>query len=113
MAPARWRFVRSSGHTWGALRRLTLPTDPLRAHLLRPGPRLHRDGLRQRRDIAKAEQAREVIAFAEYWKRVAGADPGLLVFDSKLTTYAVLDELAARLGSTANRLISSRRSNRA
>ena len=31
----------------------------------------------------------------EYWKRVAGADPGLLVFDSKLTTYPVLDELAA------------------
>ena len=43
-------------------------------------------------DITKAEQAREVIAFAEYWKRVAGADPGLLVFDSKLTTYPVLDE---------------------
>ncbi|MGH9224981.1 MAG: hypothetical protein ACRD2W_14670 [Acidimicrobiales bacterium] len=47
-------------------------------------------------DVTKAEQAREVIAFAEYWKRVAGADPGLLVFDSKLTTYPVLDELAAR-----------------
>jgi hypothetical protein len=47
-------------------------------------------------DITKAEQAREVIAFAEYWKRVARADPGLLVFDSKLTTYAMLDELAAR-----------------
>jgi len=47
-------------------------------------------------DVTKAEQAREVIAFAEYWKRVAGADPGLLVFDSKLTTYPMLDELAAR-----------------
>jgi len=47
-------------------------------------------------DITKAEQAREVIAFAEYWKRVAGKDPGLLVFDSKLTTYPVLDELAGR-----------------
>lgn len=47
-------------------------------------------------DITKAEQAREVIAFAEYWKRVAGTDPGLLVFDSKLTTYAMLDELATR-----------------
>jgi len=47
-------------------------------------------------DITKAEQAREVIAFAEYWARVAGADPGLLVFDSKLTTYPMLDELAAR-----------------
>ena len=47
-------------------------------------------------DVTKAEQATEVIAFAEYWSRVSGADPGLLVFDSKLTTYPVLDELAAR-----------------
>jgi hypothetical protein len=47
-------------------------------------------------DVTKAEQAREVIAFAQYWSRVTGADPGLLVFDSKLTTYPVLDELAAR-----------------
>ena len=47
-------------------------------------------------DVTKAEQAREVIAFADYWSRVAGADPGLLVFDSKLTTYAMLDELCAR-----------------
>jgi hypothetical protein len=47
-------------------------------------------------DITKAEQAKEVIAFAEYWSRVAGKDPGLLVFDSKLTTYPMLDELAAR-----------------
>jgi hypothetical protein len=47
-------------------------------------------------DVTKAEQAREVIAFADYWSRVAGTDPGLLVFDSKLTTYKVLDELAAR-----------------
>jgi transposase len=47
-------------------------------------------------DLTKAEQAREVIAFAQYWQRVAGAAPGLLVFDSKLTTYPVLNELAAR-----------------
>src|SRR5664279_4536386 len=46
-------------------------------------------------DITKAEQAREVIAFADYWKRVAGTAPGLLVFDSKLTTYPVLNELDA------------------
>ncbi len=46
--------------------------------------------------LSEAEQAKEVITFAEYWKRVAGADPGLLVLDSKLTTYAMLDELAAR-----------------
>jgi hypothetical protein len=38
-------------------------------------------------DVTKAEQAKEGIAFAEYWQRVAGSGPGLLVFDSKLTTY--------------------------
>src|SRR5512144_2275223 len=47
-------------------------------------------------DLTKAEQAREVLAFADYWQQVAGSDPGLLVFDSKLTTYNVLDELTAR-----------------
>ncbi|MDA8071324.1 MAG: hypothetical protein M0Z40_11855 [Actinomycetota bacterium] len=47
-------------------------------------------------DLTKAEQAGEVVAFAEYWKRVSGRDPGLLVFDSQLTTYAMLDELCAR-----------------
>ena len=47
-------------------------------------------------DITKAEQANEVIAFADYWSRVAGVDPGLLCFDSKLTTYPMLEELCAR-----------------
>jgi hypothetical protein len=47
-------------------------------------------------ELTKAEQAREVIAFAEYWREVAGADPGLLVFDSKLTTYKILSELTER-----------------
>ena len=47
-------------------------------------------------DLTKAEQAREVLAFADYWQQVADSDPGLLVFDSKLTTYSVLDELTAR-----------------
>lgn len=47
-------------------------------------------------DVTKSEQAREVIAFADYWQQATGADPGLLVFDSQLTTYAVLDELSAR-----------------
>jgi hypothetical protein len=32
-------------------------------------------------DITKAEQANEVIAFADYWSRVSGVDPGLLCFD--------------------------------
>jgi transposase len=47
-------------------------------------------------DVTKAEQAREVLAFADYWQRVAGGVPGLLCFDSKVTTYEVLGELAAR-----------------
>jgi hypothetical protein len=47
-------------------------------------------------DITKAEQAREIIAFADYWRAATGADPGLLVFDSQLTNYAVLNELTAR-----------------
>ena len=47
-------------------------------------------------DITKAEQAQEVIAFADYWQHATGTDPGLLVFDSQLTTYAVLDELTDR-----------------
>jgi hypothetical protein len=47
-------------------------------------------------DVSKAEAAREVVAFADYWQRAAGADPGLLVFDSRLTTYPVLDELSLR-----------------
>lgn len=47
-------------------------------------------------DITKTEQAREIIAFADYWRAAAGADPGLLVFDSQLTTYKILDELTAR-----------------
>jgi len=47
-------------------------------------------------DVTKADQASEIIAFADYWARVAGSDPGLLVFDSKVTTYTTLDDLAAR-----------------
>ena len=47
-------------------------------------------------DLTKTEQAREIIAFADYWQNVAGTDPGLLVFDSKLTTYKVLSELTQR-----------------
>ena len=47
-------------------------------------------------DITKAGQAAEIIAFADYWKAATGADPGLLVFDSQLTTYKVLEELSAR-----------------
>src|SRR6266511_602776 len=47
-------------------------------------------------DLTKAEQPREIIAFADYWHQVTGTDPGLLVLDSQLTTYAVLNELSGR-----------------
>ncbi len=47
-------------------------------------------------DVTKREAAREILAFADHWKATSGADPGLLVFDSRLTTYATLDELNAR-----------------
>ena len=43
-----------------------------------------------------AGQAKEIIAFADYWKAATGSDPGLLVFDSQLTTYKILDELTSR-----------------
>jgi hypothetical protein len=47
-------------------------------------------------DLAKASQNAEVIAFADHWKAVTGHDPALLIFDSKLTTQAVLAELDDR-----------------
>ena len=47
-------------------------------------------------DITKAEQAAEIIAFADYWQQATGSGPGLLVFDSQLTTYKILDELTGR-----------------
>jgi transposase len=47
-------------------------------------------------DITKAEQAREIIAFADYWQQATGSGPRLLVFDSQLTTYKILGELSGR-----------------
>jgi hypothetical protein len=47
-------------------------------------------------DISKATQAREVIAFCEHWKSVAGTDPAMLVMDQKVITHNVLGELDAR-----------------
>jgi transposase len=47
-------------------------------------------------DVTKRQAAREILAFADHWKTTSGSEPGLLVFDSKLTTYDVLDELSAR-----------------
>jgi hypothetical protein len=47
-------------------------------------------------DISKATQAREVIAFCDHWKQVSGADPKMLIMDSKVTTQDVLGELNQR-----------------
>jgi transposase len=47
-------------------------------------------------DITKAEQAAEIIAFADYWQQATGAEPGMLVFDSQLTTYKILEQLTGR-----------------
>jgi hypothetical protein len=47
-------------------------------------------------DLSKASQNREVIAFADHWQNLTGHDPALLIFDSKLTTQAVLAELDDR-----------------
>jgi hypothetical protein len=47
-------------------------------------------------DLAKATQAGEVLAFADHWKAASGRDPGLLIFDSKVTTQTQLAELDAR-----------------
>ncbi|MCA1698245.1 MAG: hypothetical protein LC790_04800 [Actinobacteria bacterium] len=47
-------------------------------------------------DIAKADQAHEIIRFCEFWQRSSGHKPGLLVFDSTLTTHAELVELDDR-----------------
>jgi hypothetical protein len=46
--------------------------------------------------VSKASQNREVIAFADHWHQVTGRNPALLIFDSKLTTQAVLAELDDR-----------------
>jgi hypothetical protein len=47
-------------------------------------------------DITKAEQAAEIIAFADYWQQATGPGPGLLVFDSQLTTCKILGQLSGR-----------------
>jgi transposase len=48
-------------------------------------------------DLRKGEEAEEVFAFVNFWKRTHGGLPRHLVFDSKLTTYAGLARLD-RLG---------------
>ncbi len=87
--PGRWAFARARlGSTWTSTRSATTaPKSPSRSTTWPPDANA---------DLTKADQANEVIAFADYWARVAGAEPGLLVFDSKVTTYKMLDALAAR-----------------
>ena len=43
--------------------------------------------------VTKAEQANQVLAFADHWHTATGATPELLVFDSKVTNGAGLDAL--------------------
>jgi hypothetical protein len=49
-----------------------------------------------RADIRKQDQADEVLAFVDFWKKRTGKDPEELIFDSKLTTYANLNRLNQR-----------------
>ena len=50
-------------------------------------------------DLRKGEEAEEIFAFIEFWKKHHGAYPRHLVFDSRLTTYPSLARLDA-LGIT-------------
>jgi transposase len=47
-------------------------------------------------DLSKAEQSHEIIRFCEFWQTTTGHKPGLLVFDSTLTTHSELAELDAQ-----------------
>lgn len=44
-------------------------------------------------DLRKEDQNDEILKFAQYWKERTGNFPQELIFDSKLTTYANLDQL--------------------
>jgi hypothetical protein len=48
-------------------------------------------------ELRKGEQNDEILRFARFWRERTGRYPQELIFDSKLTTYAKLDELN-RLG---------------
>ena len=48
-------------------------------------------------ELRKGDQNGEILRFARFWKERTGRYPQELIFDSKLTTYAKLDELN-RLG---------------
>ena len=44
-------------------------------------------------DLRKQDQSDEILRFARFWKERTGRYPQELIFDSKLTTYAKLNEL--------------------
>jgi hypothetical protein len=44
-------------------------------------------------DLRKEDQNDEILNFAQFWKERSGKFPQELIFDSKLTTYANLDQL--------------------
>jgi hypothetical protein len=44
-------------------------------------------------NLLRREQAGEVLRFVEFWRELTGAVPAWLYFDSKLTTYAELNQL--------------------
>jgi hypothetical protein len=46
--------------------------------------------------IPKADQAGEILRFVDFWKQHTGVLPAELVFDSRLTTYAHLQQLNQR-----------------
>jgi transposase len=47
-------------------------------------------------DLTKATQNNEILAFADHWKSVTGADPKRLIFDSRVTTQTQLGQLTDR-----------------
>ena len=47
-------------------------------------------------DLARAEQAQQVLHFVDFWKEVTGSVPAWVYFDSKVTTYPVLSQLNER-----------------
>jgi len=47
-------------------------------------------------DLARLNQAGEVMRFVEFWHELTGHDPRWLYFDSKVTTYAELNRLNER-----------------
>jgi len=47
-------------------------------------------------DIDREDETNEIVNFVNYWRDVRGIIEQTLVFDSKLTTYDILEELDAK-----------------